>query len=80
MSDAETRRRLLICFLAVFPSVCDSELATSSANTVTEWDSIAQVTLMSLVEEEFAISVPENQFGELTCFASLVAFLESVKT
>ncbi len=77
MSDASVRQRLLECFRAVFPNASDEELAASSAGTNSSWDSVTQVTLISIVEEDFGIRLPEEQYGELTSFASLLAFLEN---
>ena len=77
MNDASVRQRLLECFRAVFPADGDEELAASSADTNSSWDSVTQVTLMSIVEEEFGIRLPEERYGELTSFASLLAFLEN---
>ena len=77
MSDTTVRQRLLECFRAVFPNTSDEALAASSADTTSSWDSVIQVTLISIVEEDFGIRLPEEQYGELTSFASLLAFLEN---
>ena len=77
MSEASTHQRLLECLRAVFPGDKDDVLATASATTHPDWDSVAQVTLITLVEEEFKISVQEDQYGELTSFEAMLAYLET---
>jgi acyl carrier protein len=76
MSD--TRDRLLRCFAAVptFAGLAPSELASASPKTVATWDSMATVTLVSLVEEEFQVSIAPDEFENLTSFES---FLETIE-
>jgi acyl carrier protein len=76
MNEASVRSRLLECFRAVFPHVTDENLTTYSAETVSSWDSVTQVTLISVVEEDFGITVPEERYGQVTSFASLLVFLQ----
>lgn len=77
MSEASTRQRLLECLRTVFPAEKEEVLAAASAATHPDWDSLAQVTLITLVEEEFAVSVPEEKYGELTSFQAMLAYLET---
>lgn len=76
-NDVSVRQRLLECFRVVFPNTSDADLTASSANTTSSWDSVTQVTLITVVEEDFGVRLPEEQYGELTSFASLLAFLEN---
>ncbi len=77
MSDAPLRPRLLECFRAVFPDASDDQLAASSTETNPAWDSVAHITLITVIEEEFGCHLPEDRYGELTSFAALAAYLES---
>jgi acyl carrier protein len=76
MSDPSIKERLLSCFQAVFPGLSDEALARLSADTHEGWDSVTQVTLMSVVDEEFGVNLPEDKYGEFTSFGSLLAHLE----
>jgi acyl carrier protein len=66
MTDAA--QRLVDCFAAVFPNLPADQLPAATAETVAEWDSVAQVTLIAAVEEEFGISIDPNAYGSLVSF------------
>lgn len=53
----QTEKRLLGCFEAVFPDLPLDDIPAAAAASMPEWDSLATVTLMSLIEEEFAVSI-----------------------
>lgn len=80
MSNSTTHDRLLVCFRAVFPGVSDADLLAASPGNLSAWDSVAQVTLISVIEEEFTTTLPLEQYGELTSFAALLAQLETRRT
>jgi acyl carrier protein len=73
MSDA--RERLIKCFGAVFPDLPESEVPRASSGSVAGWDSLATVTLLGVVEEEFRIAVDIGDFDALDSFQSLLAYL-----
>ena len=77
MTEASISQRLQQCFQAVFPSLTEREIAAASSETVSDWDSVAQVTLISVVEEEFAVVVPEEKYGEMLSFGAWRAYLET---
>jgi acyl carrier protein len=58
MTELESRLRR--CFETVFPAVPVEEIGTLSAETLDAWDSVATVTLISVIEEEFDISFPDE--------------------
>jgi len=74
MSDA--RERLIKCFGAVFPDLPASEVPRASSGSVDGWDSLATVTLLGVVEEEFRIAVDVGDFDALNSFESLLGYLE----
>jgi acyl carrier protein len=76
MSDASIRQRLQQCFQAVFPDLKQTENA--STETVSKWDSVAQVTLASVVEEEFGVVIPDEKYAELLSFEAWAAYLETL--
>ena len=55
MTDLD--RRLEGCFMAVFPSLDREAVRTASPDTVPDWDSIATVTLLAAVEDEFGVAI-----------------------
>lgn len=75
MSDVSHRQRLLECFRAVFPDASEEQLAASSTENTPAWDSVAHITLITVIEEEFGRRLPEDRYGDLTSFAVLLDFL-----
>ena len=71
----EPRERLAACFAAVFPDLPAPEIAAATPMTVAAWDSIANVTLLAVVEEEFGITVDADDLERLTSFEALLDYL-----
>lgn len=72
----DTRNRLIRCFAAVFPELGQAELRRASTSSVGSWDSLAAITLVSLIEEEFTIQIHPQELAELTSFDLVLDFLE----
>jgi len=70
-----TRARLLDCFRAVFPDLTDEQLAAATTDNTPAWDSVALVTLVTLVEEEFAIALSPDDYGILLSFDAFASRL-----
>jgi acyl carrier protein len=66
MPDLE--ERLASCFSVVFPDLNADEIKRASNTSVATWDSLATVTLISLIEEEFKLSLPPDDFEYLVSF------------
>ena len=71
----ETRQRLTNCFQVVFPELPQNAIAGASTATVAEWDSIAAITLMNVVEDEFAMQMDLDDLAELDSFEKLYSYL-----
>ena len=67
MSSVEDR--LLLVFQAAFPTIPPSELKTATAESLEAWDSLATVTLVSLVQEEYGVEIPPEETMTLMSFA-----------
>lgn len=72
---ADVRGRLEDCFRAVFPEL-DSLVETASTDSLASWDSIAMVTLIAVVEEEFLISVAPEDYSSLASFTDFLRYVE----
>lgn len=66
MPDLE--ERLASCFAVAFPDLDAAEIKRASNTSVATWDSLATVTLISLIEEEFKVSLPPEDFEYLVSF------------
>ena len=72
MQDADTER-LINCFEQAFPGLSRSAIPAATHENVATWDSIAQVTLMSLIGEEFGLDIDFEEFDGATSFAAIQA-------
>jgi acyl carrier protein len=72
---SENAERLIRCFTAVFPNVPTEQITKASIDNVPEWDSLASVTLMALLEQEFEVKVDFLDLPELTSFETVQNYL-----
>ena len=74
MSD--TRDRLVKCFAAVFGGLSEQQIQSATSTTMENWDSVATVTLITLIEEEFGIEVEAEDLERLVSFDSVLDYLQ----
>lgn len=74
---ADLSSRVVGCFEAVFPTLAEAEIRNASQASVAEWDSIAALTLVNVIEEEFDIQIDADAMPELTSFDLIVEHLSS---
>ncbi|HYA18096.1 MAG TPA: acyl carrier protein [Bryobacteraceae bacterium] len=72
----EVRQKLAHCFSIAFPKMDPGDYATASAGNTAAWDSVAQVTLLSLIGEEFGVDIDFEQFEGATSFEAIAERLE----
>jgi acyl carrier protein len=77
MSDV--RARLVKCFAAVFSELGEEEVALASPATVGTWDSLASITLVSVIEEEFATHIDPDDLEHLVSFELVLDYLQNEK-
>lgn len=66
--------RLMRCFRAALPRYSgDIEQATPARSE--DWDSLAAVTLLMVIQEEFNIRIPAGDLEQLTSFQSAETYL-----
>ena len=68
--------RLMQCFSAVFPDLTEEQILGASLASVPKWDSIATITLISLIEEEFKLQIGTEEVGDLISFDAVLKFLQ----
>ena len=76
----DLQARLVACFAGVFPSLAKQEICDADASTVKGWDSVASVTLLAAVEEEFGVEIGITEMAELLSFRSMFAYLQAKRT
>lgn len=72
------REKLTRCFAAVFPQLSPQEIAVANADNTPGWDSMAQVTLLSVIGEEFEMDVDFEQFEGATSFEAMAERLTEI--
>lgn len=65
------RAKLVECFLLVFPKLDRSQVERASVDNVKEWDSVAQVNLLTVIGEEFGIEIDYEEFEGANSFDAL---------
>jgi acyl carrier protein len=73
MADLQTRVRN--CFALAFPELSPDEISSASMASVASWDSVAGITLLSLIEEEFGVSVPADDVADMVSFELILNYL-----
>jgi len=68
----EIRQRLTHCFASIFPNLSDDEIQSASHTSVANWDSLVTITLISVVEEEFNVSIPLEDFDNMVSFEQVL--------
>ena len=70
--------RLVKCFGMVFPSLSAEEIRLATPATVKEWDSVAAITLVTVMEEEFETSLDFEVMAELDSFGKIAQHMSTV--
>jgi acyl carrier protein len=67
----DTDATLQRCFVALFPDLPKDRIPDARVDTVPEWDSLASVTLVALLEEELGIEIDDLDLPELRSYAAV---------
>ena len=69
----DEKSRLVDCFATVFPSLGANQIVSLNQATLAQWDSMATVTLIALVEEEFHVEIPVTEMENLVSFDNFLS-------
>ena len=70
------KERLVKCFETVFPDMPEAEVVHASQASVKGWDSIAAITLVNVIEDEFQIQMDFDRLADLDSFDRIQHYLE----
>ncbi|HEY2646196.1 MAG TPA: acyl carrier protein [Candidatus Acidoferrales bacterium] len=74
------QNRLTNCFSTVFPGLPENEIPQSTQFTISQWDSVAVITLANVIEEEFGFPVDFDRLPEFDSFEHVLNYVrESVQ-
>jgi acyl carrier protein len=68
--------RLKRCFSSTFPAASVSEIETARIDDMPGWDSLRGVTLLAVLEEQFALEMDMEELLALGTFDGVRAHLE----
>ena len=74
MQDLE--QRLVRCFSSVFPELSEEQIRSATIDSVPDWHSLASVTLVSLVQEEFGLQVSLSDLPNLISFSAVQNYVQ----
>ena len=77
MNDVDAR--LVRCFQAVFPGLPEAELFQATQDSVKTWDSVAMITLVNVIDEEFNVQLDLEHLDQLNSFERLHTHLQSME-
>jgi acyl carrier protein len=72
----EIEKRLRKVFETVFPELAPEQIPSASQSSVENWDSVAAITLINVIEEEFGIQMEFEDAAELTSFSKILEYLQ----
>ena len=72
----DVKAKLVECFQIVFPDLKEKDIPAASQDTVADWDSVAAITLVNVIEEQFGIEMDLDQIADLDSFEKVRAYLE----
>lgn len=75
----ELQDRLVRCFSSVFPTLSEAEIRASDVVSLFDLDSLAGVTLVALIDQEFGVNVDLPDLLELRSFEAILQFLRNRK-
>ena len=73
MSNSSTEKNVIQIISPIIGVQID---AKSSAENITEWDSLAQMKIIIAIEKSFEFEIEDEWIGKLTSVASIVAYLK----
>ncbi len=71
----EIASQLEDCLAVVFPDVPTKQLRNASVSSVAQWDSLATLTLVSVIEETFQMQIPADDLEEFLSFELILDYL-----
>ncbi len=72
--------KLINVFQTVFPGMDSEQARTASQASVAGWDSVAAITLMNVIEEEFEMQVDFDKAADLTSFGQILDYLRETES
>lgn len=73
----EQSKRLVSCFRTVFGDLPEAEIMNATTANTAAWDSVASITLVNVIEEEFQFQFDYDAIPELTSFEAVQKYVSA---
>jgi acyl carrier protein len=73
----EIQKRLVKCFESVFPALSADEIPRLSQTNNSAWDSVAAITLVNVIEDEFGFQMDFDLLPELDSFDRILTYVKT---
>ena len=68
----DAAERLARCFCEVFPHLSEERAREACFSVMDEWDSLASLSLVAVVEDEFGVTLPDETVANLDSYARIL--------
>ena len=72
MNSMGIEARVTRCFANVFPDLHASEIPGATTDALEAWDSVAHITLLTAVSEEFGIDFEPEDYIDLISYSQIL--------
>ena len=72
----DIKNRLIKCFQIVFPDVPEAEIPQLTQAATAKWDSVATITLLNVLEDEFRVEMDLDQAAEFDSFGKIHSYFQ----
>ena len=76
----ELELKLTECFSLIFPKLSQPELQYASVTNIEEWDSLASVNIIAIIEEQFEIEIQPDDLETLTSYQQILRYIQEINT
>jgi acyl carrier protein len=73
----DVQKRLVKCFENVFPALPVAEIPVSTQQNNSAWDSVAAITLVNVIEDEFGFQMDFDRLAELNSFDRILSYVKT---
>ena len=67
--------RLVECFQTVFPDIAAEAIPSVSQASTPAWDSLAAITLVQVLEDEFSLELDLDKLADMDSFDKVLGYL-----
>ena len=76
----KTKQQLNECFSLVFPILEKQEIQSASVINVEDWDSLASVNIIAIIEAQFKIEIQPDELENLTSYQEILNYIQEITT